>query len=271
LAINTPRDQAAGLRRIMAGPQPRVVSILSATDAGDKSRTLSNLAVSICRHGSDVLVVNAASNTHDVLKQYGINGLPTLMAVAREKCVIEEAILLSEQGFYVANLMTSHQLSTGLDVEHGSALNRTFESLAHHYDVVLVDAELTAEDTLPLQVMNDSEILIQLTGKPDSIKQAYRLIKQVYAQLGRRSFGILVTEVSDTQAQDVFRNLAQVARRYLSLELEFMGAIPLDEHLNRATHLGRPVVEAFPMALASAAFKALARRLGYKQVFYAEA
>ncbi|MEQ1600911.1 MAG: MotR [Methylophilaceae bacterium] len=261
--VNTPRDQAAGLRRIMAGPQPRVVSILSATNSGDKSRTLSNLAVSLRRNGSDVLVVNAATNAHEVLKQYGINGLPSLMAVAQKKRVMEEAILLSPQGFYVANLMANHQLTTGLDAAASHALNKIFESLAHHYDVVLVDAELTAADTLPLQIMNDSEIIIELTNKAESIKQAYRLIKQVYSQLGKRSFGILVTNVNDTQAQDVFRNLAQVARRYLSIELEFMGAIPPDEHLNRATQLGRSVVEAFPMALATAAFKALAKRLGY--------
>lgn len=269
--VNTPRDQAAGLRRIMAGPQPRVVSILSAINAEDKARTLSNLAVSLRRHGSDVLVVNAANNAHEVLKQYGINGLPTLLAVALKKRGMEEAILLSQQGYFVANLMANHQLDTGLDAAGSLALNKTFASLAHHYDVVLVDAELTSAETLPLQIMNDSEIIIQLTNKAESIKQAYRMIKQVYSQLGKRTFGILVTEVNEVQAQDVFRNLAQVARRYLSIELEFMGAIPSDEHLSRASHLGRSVVEAFPMALATAAFKALANRLGYKQAKYAVA
>lgn len=269
--VNTPRDQAAGLRRIMAGPQPRIISILSATEGCDKFRTLSNLAVSLCRHGSDVLVVNAATNSHEALRQYGMNGLPTLMAVAQRKRSMEEAIALSGQGFSVANLMTNHQLHAEFDPVQFQALNRVFETLAHRYDVILADAELTAVDALPLAAMNQNEILIQLTNNPDSIKQAYRLIKQIYSQLGRRSFGILVTEVSDPQSLDIFRNIAQVARRYLSIELEYMGAIPPDEHLNRASHLGRPVVEAFPMAVASAAFKALAKRLGYKQTQFAEA
>jgi flagellar biosynthesis protein FlhG len=266
--VNFHNDQAEGLRRIMTGPQPRIVSILSATATGDKPRTLSNLAVSLRRHGSDVLVVNAATDSRDALHQYGISGIPTLMAVAQKKHVLEEAILLSEQGFSVANLMSNQQLRTSLDTKPNSELNSLFESLASHYEVVLVDAELTENHTLPLEVLNQGEILIQLTSKPESIKQAYRLIKQICHQLGRGSFGILLSGANEKQAQDVFRNLSQVARRYLSIQLEFFGAIPADEHLNRAALLGRAVVEAFPMATASTAFKQMAERLGYNQTLY---
>lgn len=266
--VNSHNDQAEGLRRIMAGPKPRIVSILSATTAGDKPRTLSNLAVSLRRHGSDVLVVNAATDSRDALHQYGISGIPTLVAVAQKKHALEEAILLSEQGFSVANLMSNKQLRTSLGTKFNSELNSLFESLASHYEVVLVDAELTESHTLPLNALNQGEILIQLTSKPESIKQAYRLIKQVYHQLGRGSFGILLSGANEKQAQDVFLNLSQVARRYLSIQLEFFGAIPVDEHLNLAAHLGRAVVEAFPMSTASTAFKQMAERLGYSHTLY---
>ena len=134
---------------------------------------------------------------------------------------------------------------------------------------MLVDTVLN-NNALPLQSLNDGEIVIQLTRDPESIKQAYILIKQVCSQLGRRSFGIVVSNASQAQAMLVFENIAQVARRFMQIDLEFMGAIPADEHLSRAEKLGRVVIDAFPMAQASAAFKALARKLDYRQAILAE-
>jgi flagellar biosynthesis protein FlhG len=43
--------------------------------------------------------------------------------------------------------------------------------------------------------------------------------------------------------------------------VRFLGNLPPDEHLARALQLGRPVVEAFPMASASIALREVAARL----------
>jgi len=128
----------------------------------------------------------------------------------------------------------------------------------------LVDATLNNEQLLPLKTLNNSEILIQLSRDPESIKNAYSLIKQICSQLGRRSFGIIVDDATESQAQVVFKNIAQVARRFMQIELEFFGEIPRDVHLNKAAKLGRSVVDAFPMAAASNALKQLAKRLDNK-------
>lgn len=260
-------DQADGLRRIMAGPQPRVFSVLSAIAGLDKSRMLTNLAVSLQRHGSEALVINADS--HQSMQSYGASGLSTLAAVAAGQAGLKGALKRVKQGFSVTNLMTIKQFRSGLAQDMQLGLNSLVSDLANQYDVILVDAELTSEDTLPLAILNDGEIVIQLNNHPDAIKEAYRLIKQLYNQLGCRSFGILITDVQAAEAERLFNHLSQVARRYLSVRLDFMGVIPPDEYLNKASKLGRAVVEAFPMALASAAFKDLAKRLDFGRDAYA--
>lgn len=254
-------DQADGLRKIMAGPQPRVFSLLSASVGFDKARMLVNLAVSLQHQGSEVLVINADSRQS--MQAYGVSGLNTLSAAAMGQASLTEAIRTSHQGFSVAQLMTVKQLRGGLPQEVNHALNKLLADLAHQFDVLLVDAELTAEDTLPLSMLNEGEIVIQLSHHPDSIKQAYRQIKQVYNQQGCRSFGVLLTNVQAAEAERLFNHLSQVARRYLSVRLDYMGSIPPDEYFNQASKLGRPVVEAFPRALASTAFKDLAKRFDF--------
>jgi flagellar biosynthesis protein FlhG len=73
-----------------------------------------------------------------------------------------------------------------------------------------------------------------------------------------------VDDANDAQAEVVFKNIAQVAKRFMQIELEFFGAIPADVHLGKAAKLGRPVIDAFPLTPASNAFKQIAQRLNSK-------
>ena len=255
-------DQAAGLRRIMAAPKPRVVSIISASLNQDQPRMMTNLAASIRNQGSEVLIVNASKVSREV--SYEIDKHPSLFDVANESATLAEAIKRNSHGLSVAKLLLKTQVNIPLDNVAGVELNRIFDALARDYEIVLVDATLNDDYMLPLKTLNESEILIQLTRNPESIKDAYTLIKQICSQLGRRSFGIIVDDATELQAQVVFKNISEVARRFMQIELEFFGAIPKDDHLTKAAKLGRSVIDAFPMASASKAFKQMAQRLDYK-------
>lgn len=261
--MNNHVDQAAGLRRIMTGPQPRVVTILSAEKqaSSEKPRMMTNLALAMMEQGLDTLLVNASPDAYDALYQYGLNGLPTLMAVAQQQQLQLQAISQAKQGYSVANLMNNRYLNEGVPKSAAIKLNKLFSALSRQFDVVLVDSELTHLDSLPLPILNESEIVIQLNQHADSIKRAYGLIKRLANQIGHRSFGIFITGVDAVGAEKVFRNIAQVSQRYLHIHLEYMGSIPFDEHTKRAKRLGRPVMDAFPMAMASQAFMSIAKRI----------
>jgi flagellar biosynthesis protein FlhG len=256
-------DQAAGLRRIMAAPKPRVVSIISAATTQDQPRMMTNLAASIFGQGSDVLVVHASQISREV--RYSVDKLPSLFDVANGELSLSDAISSTSYGFNVGKLMQKNQFNISIDSEESEQTNQLFNELAHQYEIVLVDASLNKDNLLPLQILNNGEIIIQLTRQPESITNAYTLIKQICSELGRRPFGIIVDNATEEQAQIVFRNISQVARRFMQIELEFFGAIPNDDHLNRAAKLGRSVIDAFPLATASSAFKQIAQRLDYKQ------
>jgi len=260
--VDFKNDQAAGLRRIMAVPKPRVISIIAASPAQDQSRTMINLAASIRNQGNEVLVVHASQTSREAT--YDIAKTPTLFDVSSKKAALEAAIKSTSHDITVTKLLQKNQLSIPLDESLTADLNQVFDTLSSQYEITLVDATLNNEDLLPLKILNENEILIQLTRDAESITNAYTLIKKICAQLGRRSFGIIVADATDTQAQVVFKNISQVAKRFMHIELEYFGAIPTDEHLNRAAKLGRSVTDAFPMTPASAAFKQIAQRLDSK-------
>lgn len=266
--LNIQQDQAAGLRRIMAAPAPRIISIISAAATHDKSRLMTNLAASISDQGNKTLVVHASKESSESF--YGINTLPTLMDTGHKKIPLHKAIHLSQHGFSIAKMMQKSQLDQMLNHSMSEYLTGLFNQLAHQYEILLVDASLNKAHLLPISLLNDGEIIIQLTREPESIKDAYAMIKNIYSQIGRRHFGIIVDNATEQQAKVVFNNISSVAKRYMRVELEFFGAIPKDDHLSRASQLGRSVVEAFPLATASNAFKKMALKLNYKQVVPAE-
>jgi flagellar biosynthesis protein FlhG len=253
------QDQAAGLRKLMAIPAPRIFTMLSASSTQDKSRLMTNLAASMATQGTKSLVIHASKESSESV--YGINALPTLLETNKQKNTLQNAIYLSKFGFSIAKLMQKSQLHQQLSHEMNQGLGFILKELASAFEIVLVDASVDDAGLLPIDALNSSEIIVQLTRKPESIKEAYALIKKVYSQLGRRNFGIIVDDATDAQAQVVFNNISKVAKQYMQIDLTYFGAIPADDHLSKAVQLGRAVVDAFPLAQASTAFKKMAMQL----------
>jgi flagellar biosynthesis protein FlhG len=257
-------DQAEGLRRMLAGPKPRVFTFLSATSDDEKSAMLVNLGASLCKGGNQVALVDARLGSRGVAARLSVPLHATLLDVARQERTFEDALRQLPQGFGLAMLAReswsggSGGSCAGLNKPQLRRLANTFELLANRVDMLLVDCELDAEDAFPIPAMANGEIVVQVSTGAASIKTAYSIVKRLNAQLGRRPFGILVTGASEQEAQVVYNNMAKAANRYLAVQLNSFGSIPADEHVKRAARLGRSVVDAFPLAGASVAFRRLA-------------
>lgn len=258
-------DQAEGLRRMLAGPKPRVFTFLSATAEEEKGAMLVNLGASLSQSGSDVLLVDACRTARGISAGVGGADSTTLLHLARQECELEDVIQRMPQGFGVTALLPHSMHASATPPESIRGLPEAFEELTRRVDIVMVDAELADDGSFPLASLAGSEIVVQVSADPQSITAAYSLIKRVSSHLGQRPFSVLVTGASEKEAQVVYRNMAQAASRYLAVKLHSMGSVPADEHLTRAARLGRAVVEAFPLAVASVAFRRLAEKFALDQ------
>lgn len=255
-------DQAAGLRQIMARSRPRIVSILSALGntaggANELHRILGNLAASFTLDGTKAHIIYGADYEVDTLKYYGLLNKPCLIDVMREQKPLEDAISTLRNDFTSTWLGHTREMNPVLTPQLSEYINL----LAKSHDIVMIETKVNANQSLPLQLLNEGVIIIQMNQKATSIKQAYGLIKQLHRTLGKRDFGILVHANTTKNADIVFNNIAGVARRFLDIELEYMGYIPTDEHMNHAYKMGRSVVDAFPATVVAKTYRALAKRL----------
>lgn len=257
-------DQAEGLRRMLDGPKPRVLTFLSALPEEEKSGMLINLGASLARQGQQVLMVDARSSAHSVGAWLNANANQTLLDVALQQRTMQDAIKIISSGLSVTMLSKYSSGLRALPAENFRRLSRVFDVAVNRADLVIVDCEIDVNDAFPLASLDDSEVVMQVSVNSASIKAAYGLIKRVSNRMGRRSYGLLVSGATEKQARLVYSNMEQAASRYLAVPLHFVGYVPEDEHMRKAAHLGRSVIDAFPKAGASLAFSRLAEQFAMK-------
>jgi Mrp family chromosome partitioning ATPase len=106
-------DQAEGLRRMLAGPKPRVFTFLSALKDNEKSEMLVNLGVSVARQGQQILMVDARSSS-DIGAWFNASRERTLLDVAQQQRTMHEAVKMVASGLSVSMLSRQRTVSSSL-------------------------------------------------------------------------------------------------------------------------------------------------------------
>jgi flagellar biosynthesis protein FlhG len=252
-------DQAAGLRRLLGQTGFQVITVMSGQKGAGKTAATANLAVALARSGRDVLIIDQDRHGRGACRALGLTPRHDVSDALEGRCTLESLILNGPDNVQV--------LPLGGDFNRlGRLSERDQEWLAHHFnrlqcgvDVVLVDMEeATDPDALPLGLAA-SEIMVVLPPGNAAITQGYTLVKRLVQNFGKRRFRLLLNRMpSPEEAQAVAHNFAYTAERYLGVSIDYLGYIPLDDRLTRASDMRTSVVEAFPVAQSTSQFRKLA-------------
>ncbi|MBZ0106830.1 MAG: P-loop NTPase [Sulfuricella denitrificans] len=256
------QDQAAGLRRLLSGDFVRIVTLASGRRGVGKTTALINLAAALAKRGKQVMVLDEHQGAHSVVGMLGLTPCYDLSHVVRRERSLEQVLLTGPEGITVVPAGKGVESLAALGVEDQASLVQSFGQLSQPVDVVLVDAVAgVASHVLPLSLAAQ-ELVLVVDPQPASMTDAYALIKVLNQGFARRSFHIIVNRVSGTEeGEAVFRKVATVASRFLKVRLDYMGCVPRDDKLHRATQLGRSVVDAFPATAAAQTFRDLAEAM----------
>jgi flagellar biosynthesis protein FlhG len=176
----------------------------------------------------------------------------------------------------------------------------TFAALEGQADILLLDTGAGISANVLRFVIAAGEAIIVTTPEPTAVTDAYALIKVVSQQARAGSYAVngaanghanhvtypgapgqeagavpaphdgasdlhlrLVVNqaINEAEARETATNIATVARRFLNVDVEAFGAIPLDRSISQAVRAQSAVVDAFPRSPASIAIQAVAERL----------
>ena len=239
-------DQAAGLRRMFGCERLRVIHIVAGCAGVGRTTVAVNLGVALAMAGRETLLIDVVEDRgrDTVLERLRFNP-------QRRSAENTASIVTGPHGLRV---LAVDGAAAQVDLNAG----QIGRSLAY---ALVTDSSTRCTGWLPVDERS-REFVVVLGRAPATITRAYALIKRMTAAGLCRRFHVLINRVaSDTEAALIFRNMSQVARGYLDVDLRLLGFVPADPMLEHAAVERSSLLDAAPAAPAATAFLRLADRI----------
>lgn len=241
---------------------PIRICITSGKGGVGKTSFTVNLAFSLIERGQRVLVVDGDLGLANVDVLLGLPVRRTVRDVLEGAADPLDSVIYPVQDLGILPASSGAPEMVTLGPEEQAQLGGFLENISSHFDYILFDtAAGIGPSVLWFNNFANHSILV-LTPDPTSITDAYALIKVLSRDYDKRLFYLIFNFVKNEQeGRQVFENLQKVARKFLNLELHYLGAIPEDTAVRKAVREQSPFVREAPNSHAARAVIVLADRI----------
>jgi len=218
------RDQATGLREMFEpAPGLAVLPITAARQGTSFHSLVTNIAAGHARRGRQVIVIDCQAR--GVAHALGMRPHHDLAEMLSGECPLAEVAMATADGFHI---LPAQQGIADFVRNAGDTteLFLGFRRLSAPYDVAILAGG--AQQVAALT--QDQDDLVMVTDpEGEALTAAYADIKRAHAEHGQHGFRVVLSRVDDEQqGLAAFRRLAQTARRFLGVRVEYGGSVPRD-------------------------------------------
>ncbi|MDZ4856430.1 MAG: MinD/ParA family protein [Nitrospirota bacterium] len=256
-------EQQAGMPATAHGRLgTRVIAVTSGKGGVGKTNVVANLAVELARLGKRVLVLDADLGLGNIDILLGLVPRYTLEHVLCGSHRLSDIIIPGPAGIQVLPAGSGLSQLTSLTDSQQLILQTELEEIADAVEVLLIDTGAGISPNVTYFASAAQETVVVISPEPTSLTDAYALMKVLCRQYRERRFHVLVNMVkSQHEATQSFRKLDAAAERFLHINLDYLGFIPLDDYLPMAVIEQKAVTERFPRSSVSRAFVQLAKKI----------
>jgi flagellar biosynthesis protein FlhG len=275
-------DQAEGLRNMINGTpvdlktlrsapsaslppanSPQVISISSGKGGVGKTNIVANLGLALTRLGKRVLVLDADLGLANIDILLGLTPRFTIEHLLTGQKRLQDILVSGPEGMVILPAGSGIPELTELNEGQKLFLLNEMDQLSQRIDLLLIDTGAGIAANVLYFNLAAQESIIIITPEPTSLTDAYALIKVLATRHQKKHFIVLANAVAnELEAKEVFRKISLVADRFLgSVSLDYLGFVPLDEHVLKAVRKQKAVLELFPQSPAGKSFMVLSQRL----------
>ena len=239
----------------------RIITVTSGKGGVGKTSISLNLALSMAKKGFRVAVFDADLGLANINILTGIHPEKNLVDVIEGKCELEDIIIKNYQGIDIIPGSTGVEKLADLDSHLSSKLINSFLSLPP-YDYVFFDTSAGISSQVISFCMASNEIYLIITGQPTSVTDAYSLLKMLSGNGYKNSVHVILNQMETAKdARQVYTQLNNTVKRFLSITLKPMGVVINDKHVAMAVVAQTPFVMLFPDSKASRCIRTIAEKI----------
>jgi flagellar biosynthesis protein FlhG len=240
----------------------QVIAVSSGKGGVGKTNVVANLAIALTKLDKRVLILDADLSLGNLDILLGLVPQHTIEDVLAGTHTLDQIVVKGPADISVLPASSGVPHLTALTESQQLVIQEQLEQLAGEMDVLLIDTGAGISPSVTFFASAADETLVVVSPEPTSLTDAYALIKVLARQYREHRFKILVNQAkSPREASEVFGKLDVAVDRFLHVAIELVGAIPYDDYVRMAVMRQKAVLELFPDAPASQAFRKLAQQI----------
>ena len=261
------------LRHAMAGQSQgaRVLAITSGKGGVGKTNISANLSICLAASNKKVVVVDADFGLGNIDVVMNISSRYNIRHVMQGQKRLDEITHIGPGGVEVICGGSGFQELANMSQFERQRLIGELDSLQGNCDIIIIDTSAGIHASVLGFCQAADHTLVVTTPEPAAMTDAYAMIKVLSKQQypGRIS---LIVNMADSIAEGkkVYRQIADVAKRFLNVDVYEAGVLYADERLCDAVRTREPVVLSHPKSKISSSLVAMAARLSKGGVIKAD-
>jgi len=275
MALRT-ADQADGLRaargdregaqvvrlRRATSSATRTIAVTSGKGGVGKTQIAANVAVGLARRGLSVVLFDADLGLASLDLALGLTPELDLRAVFEGDKRIEEILVEGPAGVKLLPACPGRYEMANLGPSERNAIANAVDEVARGFDVLVIDTGAGIGGNAVSFASAADDVLLVSTPDPTSVRDAYAMAKVLNRRSGVSHIHFVANQVtSESEGLELHACLQNIVRRFLTLELGYLGCVPSDESVRQAVAAREPFLLRAPQSIAARATEALVRRL----------
>jgi flagellar biosynthesis protein FlhG len=240
----------------------RVISITSGKGGVGKTNIVVNLGFTLSRLGKKVLILDADLGLGNLDILLGVAPRYNLSHVITGEKSISDITIEAPGKMKIIPASSGIQELTRLSQEQKIRILTELDLMIDPMDVLLIDTAAGISSNVMYFNSAAQEIMVVVSPEPTSITDAYALMKLLSNKYSVKHFKLLVNMAKNIQeAQEIFRNLNLVVKRFLDISIEYIGHVSFDQNVRKGIKRQKVVSELYPDTRASKCFESLAKKI----------